>query len=127
MFRFASPVAGSIWFTALSKGDAIETKILTNLFHVASTKSSNHAWQIFITDILDTDNDIQARMFDFFTSTCFLLLLYCCDLNTVWILIANQMVHYSSYDLNSELKVRYSSHGWNSKLIVRYSGHRVFD
>jgi hypothetical protein len=28
---------------------------------VSNPKSSNNAWQIFITDILDTDNDIQVR------------------------------------------------------------------
>jgi hypothetical protein len=58
-FRFSSPVAGSIWFTALSKGDSVETKIVTNLVNAAVAKSTNNAWQIFITDILDTDADIQ--------------------------------------------------------------------
>ena len=57
--RFSSPVGGSIWFTALSKGDSVETKIMTNLVNVVEAKSTNNAWQIFITDILDTDSDIQ--------------------------------------------------------------------
>jgi Cu/Zn superoxide dismutase len=64
-FRFNSPVAGSVWFTALSKGDSVETKILTNLINVAAAKSTANAWQIFITDILDTDSDIQRGSCDF--------------------------------------------------------------
>jgi hypothetical protein len=48
-----------VWFTSLSTGDAVETKIVTNLVNVAESKTSDNGWQIFITDILDTDSDIQ--------------------------------------------------------------------
>lgn len=52
--RFTSPIAGSVWFTSLSGGEEehIETRILSNLYHVQNGKSSGHPWQIFITDIL---------------------------------------------------------------------------
>lgn len=64
--RFTSPVAGSVWFNTLSRGDSVETKIFTNLVHVAGqVKSSSHKWQIFITDVLDTDDDIQGKTCDF--------------------------------------------------------------
>ncbi len=64
--RFTSPVGGSIWFTSLSQGDATETNIFTNLVHVAGDeRSSNHRWQLFITDVLDTDSDIQGSGCDF--------------------------------------------------------------
>jgi Cu/Zn superoxide dismutase len=75
--RFTAPVAGSVWFTSLSslrgssvetklRGRTVETKIFTNLVHVAGTiKSSSHKWQLFITDVLDTDSDIQGSGCDF--------------------------------------------------------------
>ena len=64
--RFTSPVGGSIWFTSLSLGSKVETKIYTNLVHVAGrAKSSSHKWQLFITDVLDTDSDIQGSGCDF--------------------------------------------------------------
>ena len=51
--RFAAPIGGSIWFTSLSRGDAVETKIYTNLFHNRPpAKSSDHLWQLFITGSL---------------------------------------------------------------------------
>ena len=54
--RFAAPIGGSIWFTSLSKGDAVETKIYTNLFHNRPpAKSSDHLWQLFITGSLVVD------------------------------------------------------------------------
>ena len=64
--RFTSPVGGSIWFTSLSLGDNVETKIYTNLVHVSGpSKSSSHKWQLFISDVLDTDSDIQGSGCDF--------------------------------------------------------------
>lgn len=60
--RFTSPVAGSVWFTSAGQ----ETKIFTNLVHVTGDKgSSNHRWQLFITDVLDTYSDIQGSGCDF--------------------------------------------------------------
>jgi len=59
------PVSGSVWFTVLSKGDSVETKIYANIFHTSSSKTTTHKWQIFITDILDTDSDIQRGSCDF--------------------------------------------------------------
>ena len=50
--RFTSPVAGSIFFHTLSDGEKIETKIFSNLYNVVQGKSTDHGWQIFITDIL---------------------------------------------------------------------------
>ena len=48
--RFTSPVGGSIWFTSLSLGNKVETKIYTNLVHVAGkAKSSSHKWQLVST------------------------------------------------------------------------------
>ena len=66
--RFTSPIAGTIWFTSLSKGDSVEIKILTNLFHVQSGKSTNHDWRVFISDILDTASDLQGSNCDFLQS-----------------------------------------------------------
>ena len=54
--RFAAPIGGSIWFSSLSRGDAVETKIYTNLFHNRPpAKSSDHLWQLFITGWLVVD------------------------------------------------------------------------
>ena len=61
--RFTSPVAGSVFFHSLSLGDKIETKIFTNLYHVISSSSSDHPWQIFITDILGTNKRRQTCNF----------------------------------------------------------------
>lgn len=66
--RFTSPVAGSIWFSSLRLEDekTTETTIFSNLVHVAGeSKSSSHRWQLFITDVLDTDSDIQGSGCDF--------------------------------------------------------------
>jgi hypothetical protein len=54
-----------VWFTVLSKGTSVETKIMTNVFHTSPSKTTSHGWQIFITDILDTDSDIQRGSCDF--------------------------------------------------------------
>jgi len=60
--RFTSPVAGSVWFTS----NEAETNIFTNLVHVSGEgKSSSHRWQLFITDVLDTDSDIHGSGCDF--------------------------------------------------------------
>jgi len=61
--RFSAPVAGSVFFHTLSLGDKIETKIFTNLYHVVSSTSSDHPWQIFITDILGTNKRRQTCNF----------------------------------------------------------------
>ncbi len=64
--RFASPVAGSVWFTSVSRGDAVETKILSNLFHVReSGASTRHGWSLFISDALATASDLQGNDCDF--------------------------------------------------------------
>lgn len=61
--RFTSPVAGSVFFLSLSLGAAIETKIYTNLYHVVSAKTSQHSWQIYITDILGSNRRRQTCNF----------------------------------------------------------------
>ena len=62
--RFTAPVAGSVFFHSLSLGDKIETKIFTNLYHVVSESSStDHSWQIFITDILGSNKRRQTCNF----------------------------------------------------------------
>ena len=68
--RFTSPVAGSVWFSSYSNPNgndtAAETNIFTNLVHVTGdSKSSSHRWQLFITDVLDTDADIHGSGCDF--------------------------------------------------------------
>ena len=62
--RFNSPVAGSVWFFMLENKltGYVETKIFTNLFHVGeNSKSSDHIWDLYITDILDTTRDINGQ------------------------------------------------------------------
>jgi hypothetical protein len=49
----------------ISKGDSVETKIYGNLFHTSPSKTTSHGWQVFVTDILDTDSDIQRGSCDF--------------------------------------------------------------
>ena len=62
--RFTAPVAGSVFFHSLSLGEKIETKIFTNLYHVVSDSSStDHSWQIFITDILGSNKRRQTCNF----------------------------------------------------------------
>lgn len=64
--RFTSPVAGSVWFTSNGNHSSAETNIFTNLVHVSGDgKSSSHRWQLFITDVLDTDSDIHGSGCDF--------------------------------------------------------------
>ena len=62
--RFNSPVAGSVWFFMLENRltGSVETKVFTNLFHVGeNTKSTDHVWDLYITDILDTTQDINGQ------------------------------------------------------------------
>jgi Cu/Zn superoxide dismutase len=77
--RFMSPVAGSVYFHSLRQGEQTETKIFTNLYHVGgageggsgkgededggATTSSDHPWQIFITDILGSNRKRQSCNF----------------------------------------------------------------
>ena len=61
--RFTSPVAGSVFFHSLDLGDKIETKIFTNLYHVVSSSSTDHPWQLFITDILGSNKRRQTCNF----------------------------------------------------------------
>eukprot|EP00095_Tigriopus_kingsejongensis_P007890 snap_masked-scaffold720_size106930-processed-gene-0.10 protein:Tk07890 transcript:snap_masked-scaffold720_size106930-processed-gene-0.10-mRNA-1 annotation:"hypothetical protein L798_15715" len=63
--RFTSPVGGSVWFTTLSLGNALETKIFTNLFHVQGTRSTTNNWKIYITDALDSSLDVNGQNCDF--------------------------------------------------------------
>jgi len=38
-----------------SIGDEIDTRTLTDLYHVATDgTASNHVWKLFVTDVLDT-------------------------------------------------------------------------
>ncbi len=46
-------MAGSVWF-GWRKGHA-GAKILTNVFHVRSRSSTNHAWRIYASDAFDAD------------------------------------------------------------------------
>ena len=72
--RFMSPVAGSVYFHSLRQAGQTETKIFTNLYHVAgggegggegegAGSSSDHPWQIFITDILGSNRKRQSCNF----------------------------------------------------------------
>lgn len=61
--RFTSPVAGSVFFHTLAHGGNTETKIFSNLYHVVEGSSSDHGWQIFITDILGTNKKRQTCNF----------------------------------------------------------------
>ena len=69
--RFTSPMAGSVFFTSLERQPdednpaGAETKIYTNLYHTQGGKSSQHKWEIFITDILDSDADLYGGNCDF--------------------------------------------------------------
>ncbi len=64
--RFAAPVAGSVWFTSVSKGDAVETKIMSNLYHTGdNSKSTQHNWRLYISDALASSSDLQGNNCDF--------------------------------------------------------------
>jgi len=61
--RFMTPVAGSVFFFSLRSGAEIETKIFTNMYHVVQGKSTDHAWQIYITDIIGSNKKRQTCNF----------------------------------------------------------------
>lgn len=61
--RFTAPVAGSVFFHSLRQGNKVETKILSTLYHVVKSTSSEHSWQIFITDIVGTNKRRQTCNF----------------------------------------------------------------
>eukprot|EP00094_Tigriopus_californicus_P005910 TCALIF_05695-PA protein Name:"Similar to sodE Superoxide dismutase [Cu-Zn] 5 (Dictyostelium discoideum)" AED:0.01 eAED:0.01 QI:0/-1/0/1/-1/1/1/0/1143 len=63
--RFTSPIAGSVWFTTMSFGDGVETKIFSNLFHTQGTKSTANDWKIYISDALDSSLDVNGQSCDF--------------------------------------------------------------
>ncbi|KAJ8944218.1 hypothetical protein NQ318_014580 [Aromia moschata] len=63
--RFSSPVAGSIYFRwYATKDNHSDVLITTNLYHVRnkenfdkSSEFTEHKWKIYVTDILESDND----------------------------------------------------------------------
>lgn len=58
--RLSSPVAGSVTAMSWSSGDRVDTRILTDLYHVSGDGvASNHVWKLYVTDVLDTK---QGRM-----------------------------------------------------------------
>ena len=61
--RFMTPVAGSVFFFSLRTAGKIETKIFSNMYHVVSGKSSDHGWQIYITDIIGSNKKRQTCNF----------------------------------------------------------------
>lgn len=63
--RFTTPIAGSVWFSSISRGDSVETKIFSSLYHVQGGQSSAHEWKIYISDILEADSDLQGSSCDF--------------------------------------------------------------
>lgn len=53
--RLSTPIAGSVTVMSWSIGDEIDTRTLTDLYHVATDgTASNHVWKLFVTDVLDT-------------------------------------------------------------------------
>ncbi len=63
--RFAAPLAGSVWLTSVGTGDAVETKILSNLYHVGedspSSGTTRHRWSLFVSDALASYSDLTGR------------------------------------------------------------------
>lgn len=63
--KFNSPVAGSVHFRwILTKNNQSDMLISTDLYHVRNVENFNkkseyteHHWKLFVTDILDSDND----------------------------------------------------------------------
>lgn len=63
--RFSSPVAGSVYFRWFSIGDNhSDVLITTDLYHVRNKENfdksldfTEHRWKIYVTDILESDND----------------------------------------------------------------------
>ena len=50
-----------------SIGDEIDTRTLTDLYHVATDgTASNHVWKLFVTDVLDTKAGIFKETFNSF-------------------------------------------------------------
>lgn len=53
--QLSSPVAGSVTVMSWSVGDVVDTRILTDLYHVTGDGiASNHVWKLLVTDVLDT-------------------------------------------------------------------------
>jgi Cu/Zn superoxide dismutase len=67
--RFASPVAGSVWFMSVDRraeGAGVETRVLSDMFHVrGKSKSSTHAWRLFITDVFEATSDLSGSGCEF--------------------------------------------------------------
>lgn len=61
--RFHAGIAGSMWFRwlAAADGDARDTIIHTDLWHIGAEATAahapftNHSWKLYVTDIFDTD------------------------------------------------------------------------
>ena len=55
MARLPSPIAGSVTVMSWSLEDQVDTRILTDLYHVSGEgTASNHVWKLYVTDVLDT-------------------------------------------------------------------------
>lgn len=63
--KFNSPVAGNVHFRwILTKNNQSDMLIISDLYHVRNTENydrrsefTEHSWKLFVTDILDSDND----------------------------------------------------------------------
>ncbi|XP_046653346.1 uncharacterized protein LOC124344000 [Daphnia pulicaria] len=56
--RLSSPIAGSVTVISWSVGDEVDTRVLTDLYHVSGDgTASNHVWKLLVTDVLDTKQD----------------------------------------------------------------------
>lgn len=53
--KLSTPVAGSVTVMSWSVHEDVDTRILTDLYHVAGDgTASNHVWKLLVTDVLDT-------------------------------------------------------------------------
>lgn len=54
--KLRSPVAGSVSVLSWSARDSVDVRVLTDLHHISddSQADSNHAWKLYITDVLDS-------------------------------------------------------------------------
>ena len=51
----SSPIAGSVTVMSWSVGEEVDTRIITDLYHVSGDGvASNHIWKLYVTDVLDT-------------------------------------------------------------------------
>lgn len=55
----SGPIAGSVMITSWSVQDKVDTRILSDLYHISGDGiASNHVWRLYVTDVLDTKQGI---------------------------------------------------------------------